>query len=74
MKYGAIIGVILVIVDFVMDKAEKSILTKEVEKTQNELNAVKAQLFDMQQKSTPPTAASSENDTSAAPETPKKDQ
>lgn len=51
MKYGAMLGVLLVAVDFIVDKVEKATLSKEVEKTQNELNAVKAQLFDMQQKS-----------------------
>jgi hypothetical protein len=49
MKYGALIGLILVIVDFIMDKAEKKVLSMEVEKIKNELNAVKAQLFDSQQ-------------------------
>lgn len=73
MKYGAIIGVILVIVDFLMDKAEKSILTKEVDKIQNELNSVKAKLFDIQQKSTP-VAETAEKDASATPEAPKEDQ
>ena len=49
MKYGALVGVVLVIVDFVMDKTEKKVLTKEINKIQNELNAVKAQLFDRQE-------------------------
>jgi hypothetical protein len=57
MKYGALIGVVLVIVDFLMDKAEKKVLSIEVNKIQNELNAVKAQLFDIQ-KPTPPASAS----------------
>ncbi len=56
MKYGALIGLVLVVVDYVVDKIEKKALTKEIEKIQNELNAVKAQLFDKQQ--SPTTAPS----------------
>ncbi len=60
MKYGALIGLVLVVVDYIVDKAEKRTLTKEIEKTQNELNAVKAQLFDKQQ--SPATAPSISED------------
>lgn len=63
MKYGALIGVILVIVDFLMDKAEKKILSIEVEKNKNELNAVKAQLFDLQQSTSTPASSSTDNST-----------
>lgn len=52
MKYGALVGVVLVIVDFIMDKAEKKVLTMKINEIQNELNSVKAQLFD-RQRSTP---------------------
>jgi hypothetical protein len=69
MKYGALIGLILVIVDFIMDKTEKSILTKEVNKVQNELNAVKAQLFDIQ-KTSPETTTTEET---SAPEASKEE-
>lgn len=62
MKYGALIGVILVIVDFIMDKAEKKILLSEIDKTKNELNAVKAQLFDRQQ--SPPSSDTSASESS----------
>jgi len=63
MKYGALIGVVLVALDFIMDKVEKNVLSKEIERANNELNAVKAQLFDKSQpKSTPNPAAESKTD------------
>jgi len=72
MKYGALIGVILVVVDFIVDKAEKSLLTREIEKTRNELNAVKAQLFDSQ-KATPSTPATPATDGNEAANEPVKE-
>ena len=62
MKYGALIGVILVVVDFIVDKAEKGVLVKEVEKTRNELNAVKAQLFDSQKSAPEPDGSEEANE------------
>lgn len=51
MKYGAVVGVILVIIDFVIDKAEKKALQAEISKIESELNATKAKLYDMQSSS-----------------------
>lgn len=62
MKYGALIGVILVIVDYVVDKAEKRTLEKEIEVIQNELNATKAKMFDMQSKTESASSAPEESE------------
>ena len=68
MKYGALVGVVLVIVDFIMDKTEKRVLTMEINKIQNELNAVKAQLFDRQQPTPTNTESSTQEDSKDSPE------
>ena len=59
MKYGALIGVVLVIIDFVIDKAEKRSLQAEISKIESELNAAKAKMYDMQSSSSTPVAEKS---------------
>lgn len=47
-KWVAIIGIILVIVDFIIDFMEKNSFKSEINDLKNELNATKAKMYDMQ--------------------------
>ena len=49
MKYGTFFGLILVTVDYFMDKVELGKLYKQIEQLTNETNAWKAKLYDQQE-------------------------
>ena len=48
MKYGTFFGLILVSIDFMMDKIEIGKLNKKMESLRNESNSWKAQMYDLQ--------------------------
>ena len=48
-KWVAAIGIILVIIDFIIDVLEKRDYKAAINKLENELNATKAKMFDMQE-------------------------
>ena len=47
-KWVAIIGIILVAIDFIIDILEKRSFKAEIDHLKNELNATKAKMYDMQ--------------------------
>ncbi|MDH5475662.1 MAG: hypothetical protein OEX22_08240 [Cyclobacteriaceae bacterium] len=47
-KWVATIGIILVVIDFIIDFMEKSSFKSEINALKNELNATKAKMYDMQ--------------------------
>ena len=72
-KWVAIIGISLVIVDFIVDIYERNRYKSEATSLRNELNAVKAQLFDMQKTSTSAATTPATGDTSDNLEVTKED-
>lgn len=47
-KWVATIGIVLVVVDFMIDFIEKKTFKSEIDSLKNELNATKAKMYDMQ--------------------------
>ena len=62
-KWVATIGIILVIVDFIIDFWEKKVYKGEINQLRNELNATKAKMFDMQSVYTAKSSEVSASDT-----------
>ena len=64
-KYGTFLGLVLVLMDFLMDKIEISRMEKKIMESQNETNSWKAKLYDLQNQHTmAETAVSTELDES----------
>ncbi len=50
MKYGTLLGLILVTIDYFMDKVELGKLNKKIDAMTDEINGWKAKLYDRQEK------------------------
>ena len=57
-KWVATIGMVLVIIDFVIDYMEKRIFKTEISQLKNELNQTKAKMYDMQESQAKPSLSS----------------
>lgn len=62
LKYAFLIGLVLVIIDAIWDWQELRQINKEKERTQQEVNVLKAKLFDIQEENKHPVTAVEKKD------------